>query len=36
MRTVDENDRTRILAIFYLEERYTGIEDLQKPVRDKI
>ena len=30
------DDGTRILATFYLEESYTGIEDLQRTVREKI
>jgi hypothetical protein len=35
MRTADDV-RMRILATFYLEESYTGIEDLQRTVREKI
>jgi hypothetical protein len=35
MRTADD-DGTRILATFYLEESYTAIEDLQKTVRAKV
>ena len=35
MRTADDV-RMRILATFYLEESYTGIEDLQRMVREKI
>ncbi len=30
------NDGTRILATFYLEDSYTGIEDLQRTEREKI
>jgi hypothetical protein len=31
-----DNDGTRILATFYLEDSYTGIEDLQRTEREKI
>ena len=33
---VRPNDGTRILAIDYLEESYTSMEDLQRTVREKI